>query len=98
MSDPHATLLDRVLQRVLNGAGESDARIRAAAAEGRGVPADLQPLIDKVHARAYTVTDDDVAQLQRVYGDDKLFEIIVSASLGASHKRLMAGLKALEEA
>ena len=97
-NDPHASLRERVLQRVLNGPGESDARIRAAAAEGRGAPADLQPLIDKIHARAYTVTDEEVARLQPVYGDDRLFEIIVSASLGASHKRLTAGLKALERA
>ena len=97
-SDPYGHLLDRVLRRVIHGAGESEPALRNAAAEGRGVPADLQPLIDKIHTHAYTVTDEDVARLQPVYGDDRLFEIIVSASLGASHKRLMAGLKALEEA
>lgn len=98
ISDPHATLRDRVLQRALEGGGETDPAIRNAAAEGTGLPDDLQPFIDKVHAHAYRVTDEDVARLQVSYGDDRLFEIIVSAALGASRKRLLAGLRALDEA
>jgi alkylhydroperoxidase family enzyme len=97
-NDPYAALRDRVLQRVLDGAGESDPAIRRAAAEGRGVSAELQALVDKIHQHAYKVTDEDVAELQLRYGDDQLFEIIVSASLGASRARLMAGLDALEDA
>jgi hypothetical protein len=62
------------------------------------VSADLQSLITKVHANAYKVTDADVAHAQATYGDDKLFEIIVSAALGASRKRLAAGLNALAQA
>lgn len=96
-SDPHAELRDRVLESVLQGVGETDPAIRNAAAEGTGLPADLQPLIDKVHAHAHKVTDRDVAQLQATYGDDRMFEIIVSAALGASRKRLLAGLNALNE-
>jgi hypothetical protein len=96
ISDPHARLRDQVLDRVLDGAGESDPAIRRAAAEGTGLPSDLQPLIDKIHQNAYKVTDEDLARLQPRYGDDKLFEIIVSAALGASRKRLAAGLRALE--
>ena len=96
--DPHAELRDRVLQQVLEGAGETEPALRAAAANGTGLPEDLQPLIAKVHAHAYKVTDDDVARLRRTYDDDRLFELIVSASLGASRKRLLAGLKALDEA
>lgn len=98
MKDPHARLRDEVLARVLDGPGESDSTLRRAAAEGRGLPADLQPLVNKVHAHAYKVTDSDVATLQRTYGDDRLFEIIVSAALGASSKRLFAGLAALDQA
>lgn len=98
MTDPHAELRDRVVRLVLQGDGDSNAAIRSAAADGRGVPTDLQSLVDKIHQHAYTVTDDDVARLQAKYGDDQMFEIIVSAALGASRKRLMAGLAALEEA
>jgi hypothetical protein len=96
--DPHAKLRDQVLDQVLTGPGEADPALRQAAANDAGLPADLQPLVDKVHAHAYRVTDADVATLQAKYGDDKMFEVIVSAALGASRKRLFAGLRALEQA
>jgi predicted RNA polymerase sigma factor len=98
ITDPHAALRDRVFHTVLEGPGESDPAIRKAAAEATGVPADLQSLIDKVHAHAYKVTDEDVARVQATYGDDRMFEIIVSAALGASRERLLAGLSALDQA
>jgi alkylhydroperoxidase family enzyme len=97
-TDPHASLRDRVLKRVLDGPGESDPATRQAAAEGSGVPADLQALVDKIHRHAYRVTDDDIARPQAKYGDDQMFEIVVSAALGASRNRLLAGLEALNEA
>ncbi|HUF27297.1 MAG TPA: hypothetical protein VMM18_09995 [Gemmatimonadaceae bacterium] len=98
MQDPHAKLRDAVLERVLDGPGEADPTLRAAAASRAGLPPDLQPLVDKIHAHAWRVTDDDVAQARRAYGDDAMFEVIVAAALGASRTRLMAGLRALEEA
>jgi alkylhydroperoxidase family enzyme len=98
MADPHAVLRERVVESVLRGPGESDLQIRAAAAAGSGAPQELQSLIDKIHRHAYKVTDDDIARLQSTYTDDQLFEIVVSAALGASRQRLSAGLKALEEA
>jgi len=96
--DPHAALRDRVFESVLQGAGETDTPLRSAAAKGSGVPADLQPLVDKIHRHAYKVTDEDLARLQPKYADDQLFEIIVNAALGASRHRLLAGLEALDEA
>jgi len=98
MADPHASLRDRVLEIVLQNPGESDPAIRQSVAEGTGVPSDLQPLVDKIHRHAYKVTDEDIERAQAKYGDDQMFEIVVSAALGASSQRLMAGLKALEEA
>ena len=62
------------------------------------MPADLQSLIDKIRAHAYKVTDDDLARVQATYGDDALFEIIVATALGASERRLLAGLEALNDA
>ena len=98
MEDPHAGLRDLVLETVLKGPGESLPAIRQAAADGRGVPADLQALVDKIHSHAYKVTDDDISNAQAKYGDDQMFEIVVSAALGASRQRLLTGLKALSEA
>ena len=96
--DPYGQLRERVLDRVLDGEGESDPSIRRAAAEGRGVPAGLQALVDKIHRHAYEVTDDDITRLRAKYDDDQMFEIVVSAALGASCQRLLAGLEALDEA
>ena len=98
MTDPHASLRERVIESVLQSPGESDPAIRRGAAEGTGVPSDLQPLVDKIHRHAYKVTDEDIARAQAKYGDDQMFEIVVSAALGASRERLLAGLKALEGA
>jgi hypothetical protein len=98
MNDPHATLRDRVLASVLDGPAHSDSGVRNGAALNRDLPNDLQYLVAKIHAHAYRVTNEDVALAQKAYGDDKLFEIIVSAAMGASKQRLDAGLRALEDA
>ena len=96
IEDPHAAPRDRVFETVLKGPGESLPAIRLAAAEGTGVPADLQALVDKIHHHAYKVTDADLSSAQSKYGDDQMFEIVVSAALGASRQRLLAGLEALD--
>ena len=96
MTDPHATLRDRALKSVLDDPAHSDSSLRHAAARNADLPNDLQYLVAKVHQHAYRVTNDDVARAQKIYGDDKLFEVIVSAAMGASKQRLDAGLRALE--
>jgi hypothetical protein len=98
MTDPYAAQRDKVLATVLDGPGESDPSLRKAAAEDRRLPSDLTAVVDKIHRHAYKVTDDDIARAQAKYGDDAMFEIIVSAALGASRMRLMAGLEALSRA
>ena len=99
IDDPHAAQRDRVLKTVLEGPGESDPATRqAAAANSAQVPAELKALVEKIHRHAYQVTDEDIARLQPTYGDDRLFEIIVGAAVGASRARLAAGLRTLEEA
>jgi hypothetical protein len=72
--------------------------MRAAAAAGSGVPNDLKPLIDKIQRNAYKVTDEDVATLAAKYGEDEMFEIIVSTALGAAENRLRIGLSVLDRA
>lgn len=98
MDDPHAPLRDAVLARVLDGPGETTPALRHAAADGVGLPPDLEPLVARIHAHAYRVTDEEMAAAQRTWGDDRLFEVVVAAALGASRRRLMAGLRALEDA
>lgn len=96
--DPHAILRNRIIENVLDSDADSPASQRRAAFEGKGVPPDVQALIDKIEAHAYKVTDDDLRRLQERYSDDELFELIVAAALGASERRLAAGLEALDNA
>jgi alkylhydroperoxidase family enzyme len=97
-TDPHAELRDRVYASVLDGPGHADTALRRAAADGSGLPAELAALVHKIRHHAYKVTDEDLARLTATYDDDRLFEIVVSAALGASRERLVAGLTALERA
>jgi hypothetical protein len=96
--DPHATIRDRVYRTVFDGPGQSDPALRHAVATNAAVPSDLAAVIDKIHRHAYKVTDEDIAGLRASYSDDQLFEIVVSAAVGASRIRLDAGLAALEKA
>ena len=60
------------------------------------VPPALAAYVDKVARHAYRVTDEDLATLQRAgHSDDALFEVTVSAALGAALGRLERGLAAL---
>jgi hypothetical protein len=97
-SDPHAMLRDRAYGSVFDGPGRTDPTLRHAVAANADVPADLAALVDKIHRHAYKVTDEDLSRLRASYNDDELFELVVSAALGASRNRLAAGLAALEEA
>jgi hypothetical protein len=98
ISDPHAALRTRAVESVLDGPALTSSSLRHAAAERAELPPELRELIDKIHNHAYRVTNEDITRLQATYSDDQLFEIIVSAALGASGHRLAAGLRALEEA
>ena len=60
------------------------------------LPPALSTYVDKVAQHAYQVTDEDVVTLQQAgNSDDALFELTVSAALGAALLRLERGLAAL---
>ncbi len=80
------------------GALRRAAMARAARPGGPpdGLPAQLAGYVDKVALHAYRVTDDDLAALQRVdSSEDAVFEITVSAAIGAALDRLDRGLATL---
>ena len=61
------------------------------------IPPELETYIEKVTLHAYKVTDEDIAKLKALgYSEDELFEITISAALGAGRSRLEFGLAALE--
>jgi len=63
---------------------------------GEDIAPDLAGYVDKVALHAYKVSDEDLAALKRAgNSDDLLFEVTVSAALGAAVGRLERGLSAL---
>lgn len=69
------------------------------ARETAEIPVELRELVDKIADRATEVTDEDFTALAaRGYTLDQLFEVVLSASLGASDARLRRGLDALDSA
>jgi hypothetical protein len=62
------------------------------------LPEDLAPYVRKVTLHADKVLDRDVDALRAAgYSVDEIFEITVSAAVGAAFARMEAGLSALEE-
>ena len=81
-----------VLERAARLGGRRD----PAGAPANRVPTPLAGYVDKVALHAYKVTDEDLTALQQAgNSDDVLFEVTVSAALGAALGRLERGLSAL---
>ena len=98
----YAAYTARLANAVLTQPGHTPPQLRRAVLEhaagtgGRDVPPALADYVDKVAKHAYRVTDEDVGRLQQAgHSDDALFEVTVSAALGAALGRLERGLAAL---
>lgn len=97
----------RLTETVLESPGHTSSQLRRAVearaatlggrpGAGDSVPDPLAGYVEKVAQRAYTITDADLTALGRAgYSDDELFEVTVSAALGAALARLERGLAAL---
>lgn len=96
--DPYTTAQRDLEAKALRGPGKTSQSLREAVFERKDVPAELLELVEKVETGAYNVTDEDIARLKSKYSEDELFEIVITTILGASKRRLDAGLKALEDA
>ena len=90
-------LLDATRRAVLDGEGTTDPTLRRQVAAG-DPPPDLATLVRKIRDRAYAVTDEDVKRLRSQYSEDQIFEIVLSATIGAAGLRLKAATDALEGA
>jgi alkylhydroperoxidase family enzyme len=104
----HMPLVTGLVTSVLTTPGDTDPVLRKAiearSAELGGrpepaageIPEALRAYVDKVARHAYTVTDRDVDDLKKAgYSEDAIFEITLSAALGAGMARLERGLAAL---
>lgn len=104
----HMPLVAGLVKSILTTPGDTDLALRKAiearSAELGGrpgpaageIPESLRAYVDKVARHAYTVTDRDVDDLKKTgYSEDAIFEITLSAALGAGMARLERGLAAL---
>lgn len=102
----HTRLL---IDGVLNSPGETQPQFRhaveaqAAGLSGRpnsqtsSLPEALERYTTKVAQRAYAVTEEDIKALKDAgYSENAIFELTVSAALGAGMARLEIGLSALK--
>jgi alkylhydroperoxidase family enzyme len=109
MTNQYPVAIQRFVDAVLTTPGETHEELRrtveARAAQHSGrpdnhasdeVPEELTRYVDKVAKHAYKVTDADVEALRHAgYSEDAIFEITLSAALGAGLARLERGLEAL---
>src|SRR5437016_7527770 len=97
----YAALTQRLLDSVLGASGHTSSEVRrtALARAAGAVPGGEDALgryVDTVARHAYKLTDDDLSALRRAgSSEDAIFEITVSAALGAALGRLERGLAAL---
>ena len=100
--------VERLIESVLAGSGVTSpslrrtvagqaARLGGMSGETEALPQQLDGFVRKVATQAYRVTDEDITALKEAgYSEDTIFEITVSAALGASIARLECGLNALK--
>src|SRR2546430_8718572 len=106
----HAAYTARLMDGVLTRPGHTPPELRrpiiARAAGGPSFPLsgtergtggeDLAAYVDTVAQHAYRVTDEHLSRLRQAgHSDDALFEMTVSAALGAALGRLERGMAAL---
>jgi hypothetical protein len=109
MRTRYTDLSQRLNDAILTSPGVTDPTLRRAIAEQSArwsysppqqieqVPPELVTYVKKVALYAYKTTEEDIDALRRAgYDDDAIFEITLSAALGAGMTRLKRGLAALK--
>ena len=108
MSNLHPQNIKTLTEAVLNSPGTLDPESRqavearvathaGATRQAEELPNDLVAFVDKIAFHAYKVTDKDVENLKtKGYSEDEIFEITVSAALGAGLARLEHALNLLK--
>jgi len=95
-ADPYGSKVKQLQEAVLFGPRTLNPTVRKAASLAAELPDALGPYVQKAAKHAYKVTDEEMTELhQSGYSDDQIFEVTVSAALGAGLMRLESGLSAL---
>ncbi len=111
MNKRHAAHVQRMVDAVLSRPGETDPALRRAieawaaklggrpSAEVVEIPAELTGYVTKVALHAYKTRDEDIETLRKAgYSEDAVFELTLSATIGAGQARLERGLATLKGA
>lgn len=102
----HSQHIQRIVEAVLDAEGDTQTSLRHAVEEraarlggrpagdaGEEVPADLADYVEKVAVHAYETTDADIENLRKAgYSEDSIFEITLSAAVGAGMARFERGM------
>jgi hypothetical protein len=109
MNNSHVVHTQQLIDALLRSPGDSSTATRQAVEEycarlgGNSsrkhgdIPADLASYLKKVALQAYKTTDEDIEALRLAgYCEDAIFEITLSAALGAGLARLERGLATLK--
>jgi hypothetical protein len=105
----YTDLSQHLIDAILTSPGETVPTLRRAIEEQSAqwsssspqqveqVPPELVTYVKKVALYAYKTTEEDIEALRKAgYGEDAIFEITLSAALGAGMTRLERGLAALK--
>jgi alkylhydroperoxidase family enzyme len=88
--------LSKLVAAVVMGSGSLDSGTRVAAFKGQKVPAPVKGYVELVHNAATSITNDHIrALLVSGLSEDQIFEITVSAALGAGVRRVESALSML---
>ena len=109
MHTRYTILSQRLIDAILTSPGEIDPTLRRIIEEQSAqwsssspqqvelVPPELVTYVKKMALYAYKTTEEDIESLRRAgYDEDAIFEITLSAALGAGMTRLERGLAALK--
>ena len=96
LQDPYAKKMAHLRYAVVSGPGSLPSDVRQTIIEGAKLSGPLGVFVQKVAGHAFTVDDDDIAELHRAhYTDDQIFEAAVTSALSAGLFRLECVLAAL---
>ena len=94
----YAELWAELERRVHRGPGALSPQERAGAHDAATAPSVARGLVEKLHGRAASIEDADVAVLSTLdWNEDQIFEFLVSGSVAAARTRLDAALTALKD-
>src|SRR5262245_54240138 len=96
MRDRFKDLFAKFEKTIMEAPGETRPSDRGLARAGRSKRRELEAYFQKLRETPYRVTDEDVANLlEKGSSEDAVFELTLSAALGAASERLSVGLEAI---